>query len=396
MADKSPTGNASVSGMEKAASGFFPQSLRPLRERLQGGVAAALNGVLRVTGVKLQIKDTATADPPKVPPVPPVAVAVSETSAAQPIKNPFPPAPLESPRLPFSGPMGGGIPAPPRAPLPFKPLPNFAAPPVARKLAAPPKEPPRGPTQVQVMTAVQNAVVGAVKMISGTVDGVGAARDAARAAAKTATGAASVATGVATVASGFFPQLAALGVGVPKAPKNKPGMRPQRRVAEILANPIGRTVQPGIGNAPGEPPRPTKRIQRLPIVRAKSSLELGRKTKAPKPRSYTDLQMRPQIGLTPHEILLKVATLALGKTLLGFLEAGARAQQQALQRVNDRMSQRQVMLLGMLPAQYIVKRLPQAPAETPPSNSVPSRSDQAGPVSSSVPGNPGSGFKFRY
>ena len=57
---------------------------------------------------------------------------------------------------------------------------------------------------------------------------VALAGEAARAASKTATGAASVAAGVATVASGFFPQLAALGIGVAKAPKNRPGMRPQQ------------------------------------------------------------------------------------------------------------------------------------------------------------------------
>ena len=86
------------------------------------------------------------------------------------------------------------------------------------------------------------------------------------------------------------------------------------------------------------------------MVRAKSSLELSRKEKTRKRRSYDDLQMKPQIGLTPHEILLKVASLGLGKTLLGLLEAGARGQQKALQRSSERLSQKQIMLLGMLPA----------------------------------------------
>lgn len=251
------------------------------------------------------------------------------------------------------------------------------------------------------MTAVQNAFGGAVKVISGTIDSVGAAIDAGRAVGKTATGAASVATGVATVASGFFPKLAALGIGVKKAPKNRPGMPPRRRVADIIANPIGRAKpesEPGSAEGVQAPPRPVRRVQRLPMVRPKSSLEMSRKEKAAKPRSYADLQMKPQMGLTPHEILLKVATIALGKTLIGFLESGARAQQKALKGASDRLSQKQIMLLGMLPAQYIVKRLPQVQAEAQAQHQAAAPADSAPggtPGQGTGPG-PGSGFKIRY
>lgn len=245
------------------------------------------------------------------------------------------------------------------------------------------------------MTAVQNAVVGAVSVVSGTIAGVGAARDAAVAVAKTASGAATVAGGMATVASGFFPQLAALGIGVPKAPKapkNRPGMPPQRRVADIIANPMGKSPPPGAPTAAGAVPHPTRRVKRIPLVRAKSSLELSRKEKTRKRRSYDDLQMKPQIGLTPHEVLLKVATLALGKTLLGLLEAGARGQQKALQRASERMSQKQVMLLGMLPAQYIVQKLPPQP-EVSADSSAASSPEQ---VDRPAAGKPGGTFKIRY
>ena len=102
--------------------------------------------------------------------------------------------------------------------------------------------------------------------------------------------------------------------------------------------------------------------------------------------------MKPQIGLTPHEVLLKVATLALGKTLLGLLEAGARGQQKALQRASERMSQKQVMLLGMLPAQYIVQKLPPQP-EVSADSSASSSPEQ---VERPAAGKPGGTFKIRY
>lgn len=102
--------------------------------------------------------------------------------------------------------------------------------------------------------------------------------------------------------------------------------------------------------------------------------------------------MKPQIGLTPHEVLLKVATLALGKTLLGMLEAGARGQQKALQKASERMSHKQIMLLGMLPAQYIVQRLPQQP-QLPAAPSAHSAPEQAERPAATKPTGP---LKIRY
>lgn len=273
----------------------------------------------------------------------------------------------------------------------IEPLPPSAAP--ARPAAAR-SAPPPGPTPVQVMSAVQNAVVGAVNVVSAVGAGVGAARDAARAASKSASGAADVASGVATVAAGFFPKLAALRPA-PRVPRNRPGMPPQRRVADIIKNPMGRSAAPKADEDPAAPPRPVRRVQRIPMVRPKSSLALGRMDQARKPRSYDDLKMRPQLGLTPHEILLKVATLTLGKTLIGLLESGARSQQKALQRVNDRMSQRQVMLLSMLPAQFVVQRLPQH--EPAPAVPVAAPAPKDPPPSASGPaGSSGGAFKLRY
>lgn len=354
--------------------------LLPMREQLAGGIATTLNSALQAAGLNLQIE----APPQAAKPTPPPPAPGPGTTAG-------PGGPYSFTASVGSRPQFTGAPRPAASP------PGFAQP-----LAVKPKAPVRGPTPMQVMNAVQGAVVGAVKVVSGTYEGVKAAGEAARAASKTATGAASVASGVATVASGFFPQLAALGIGVQKAPKNRPGMRPQRRVADIIANPIGKTppqVLDRSGSVGGSavPPRPVGRVQRMPMVRPKSSLELKRKEKAHKVRSYSDLQMRPQLGLTPHEILLKVATLALGKTLLGFLESGARAQQQALQRVNERMSQKQIMLLGMLPAQYVVARLPPQPADLPPApEPAPQASQPTSPIPAAGPPNPSGSFKIRY
>ena len=378
-----------------------PRGLDSVRARIEGGFAAAINSALSAAGLRVSVQSP----PPPSPPPPPVIPTTARPADGAP--RPFPPADFTStPR-----------PAPPvrpaEPPRPFPPAPSAPAsrpalstgsllsfvraprPSRGTALAAPAKPPVRGPTPVQVMTAVQNAVVGAVSVVSGTIAGVGAARDAAVAVAKTASGAATVAGGMATVASGFFPQLAALGIGVPKAPKapkNRPGMPPQRRVADIIANPLGKSPPPGAPIAAGAAPHPTRRVKRIPLVRAKSSLELSRKEKTRKRRSYDDLQMKPQIGLTPHEVLLKVATLALGKTLLGLLEAGARGQQKALQRASERMSQKQVMLLGMLPAQYIVQKLPPQP-EVSADSSASSSPEQ---VERPAAGKPGGTFKIRY
>lgn len=366
----------------------FARRLLPVREQLSEGIAKTLNSALRVAGLNLQIEESKQAPAPVPAPVPAPAQAPKASSPA-PASTAGPSGPHTSTASTTSRPQFTGVP---------QSTVNTQSSPAA--IAPLQKVPPRGPTPIQVMNAVQGAVVGAVKVVSGTYDGVKAAAEAARAASKTATGAASVASGVATVASGFFPQLAALGIGVQKAPKNRPGMPPQRRVADIIANPIGK--KPQVLDANGDPV-PVRRVQRMPMVRPKSSLELKRKDKSPKVRSYSDLQMRPQIGLSPHEILLKVATLTLGKTLLGCLEGAARAQQQALQRINERMSQKQILLLGMLPAQYLVARLPPQPADPPPASATerPSTPGQqtaqpTGQGSSAGPNNPSGLFKIRY
>lgn len=377
------------------------RSMQAVRARIEGGFASAINSALSAAGLRVSVKSPPEVAPPPRPPVTPLVPPRSEGGAPRPFPpaeftstpRPAPPGRVAAPESAAPSSPAGSAAAPPRPispPMVFPKAPLLPIKPV--RAAAAPKPPVLGPTPVQVMTAVQNAVVGAVSVVSGTLAGAAAARDAAVAVAKTASGAASVAGGVATVASGFFPQLASLGIGVPKAPKNRPGMPPQRRVADIIANPMGKSPPPGSPSAGGAVPHPTKRVKRIPMIRAKSSLEMSRKEKTRKRRSYEDLQMKPQIGLTPHEVLLKVATLALGKTLLGLLEAGARGQQKALQRASERMSQKQVMLLGMLPAQYIVQKLPPQPqitAEAPAPGS-------AEPVERPGVAKPGSPFKIRY
>lgn len=406
MADKTRPGAGSTAGADQKKNPAL-RNLLAVRARIESGFAAAINSALNAAGLRISVQSP----PPPVVSAPPVAPVGNRAQGGAP--RPFPPADFTAVPAP-------PIEAKPAAPLrTFPPAKSEAAVSKTAQLASallafsknplsqtpllsahstvpvtPAKPVVRGPTPVQVMSAVQNAVVGAVNVVSGTIAGVGAARDAAVAVAKTATGAASVAGGMATVASGFFPQLAALGIGVPKAPKapkNRPGMPPQRRVADIIANPLGKSPPPG-APAAGGPPLPTRRVKRIPLVRAKSSLEMSRKEKTRKRRSYEDLQMKPQIGLTPHEVLLKVATLALGKTLLGLLEAGARGQQRALQRASERMSQKQVMLLGMLPAQYIVQKLPQQ-SEVPVDKSQAHSSEQ---VERPAAGKPGGTFKIRY
>ena len=397
-----PGSGAAPQGQTSSAQ----RSLQAVRARIEGGFASAINSALSAAGLRLSVKSPpAAVVPPRAPAPPLVTPAKARTEGGAPrsfppaeftsTPRPLPPGRFETPGSSSPSSLGESAEAaassrPVRPPMVFPKAPLLPIKSV--RAAAAPKPPVRGPTPVQVMTAVQNAVVGAVSVVSGTLAGAAAARDAAVAVAKTATGAASVAGGMATVASGFFPQLASLGIGVPKAPKNRPGMPPQRRVADIIANPMGKSAPPGSPGAGGAAPHPTKRVQRIPMIRAKSSLEMSRKEKTRKRRSYEDLQMKPQIGLTPHEVLLKVATLALGKTLLGLLEAGARGQQKALQRASERMSQKQVMLLGMLPAQYIVAKLPPQPqiaAEAPAPGA-------AEPVERSGVARPGGSFKIRY
>lgn len=400
MAEHNRPSTGSPPGSDPAGGGNpVRQRLQAARARLEGGFASAITAALNAAGLRILVAGPPAATPASAPP-PPAAAAPSPATASAP--RAFPPAgftatprPLRSeappPPLPAANRPAAARPAQPSAAsFVFPKAPLLPRKPV--RPANPAKQPARGPTPVQVMSAVQNAVVGAVKVVSGTMAGVGAARDAAVAVAKTAGGAASVASGMATVASGFFPQLAALGIGVAKAPKNRPGLPPQRRVADIIANPMGKSPPPGAPQDPGGPPRPTQRVQRIPMVRAKSSLDLSRKEKTRKRRSYDDLQMKPQLGLTPHEVLLKVATLALGKTLLGMLEAGARGQQKALQRASERMSQKQVLLLGMLPAQYIVQRLPVQPP-LPAASPANHATEQVERPTAAKPGGP---FKMRY
>lgn len=363
----SPPAASGVSRTGLAA--LLGRRLQPLGSRITQGIATTLTAALHAAGLQLDIEAQPAPSPP---------------SAAPPGRSPMPATaspPLSyRPTVPIPTGLGSSHPASvPPARADISPVPNA------------PQSGSRPPTPVEVMNAVQSAVVGAVQAVSGTVAGVRAATDAARAASNTASGAASVAAGVATVATGFFPQLTKVGLGVKQAPVNRPGMRPQRRVADIIASPMGRTPLADSASAA----RPQKRIQRVPMVRAKSSLDLSRNSKTRRVRSYSDLAMRPQLGLKPHEILLKVATLTLGKTLLGFLEAGARAQQQALSRVNDRMSQKQIMLLGMLPAQYIVQKLPPKVVE-PPSASATPMADHSPQASANAPSTAGGAFKIRY
>lgn len=381
--------------MRSRLTSLVQQRLQATRERVEQRVAGAINSALRATGLGVSVQAPSAPEKTAAPAAAAPAAAPGPAPTGTRAPRPFQPAPDPQVHSPEPAPTAAPSVAPPVAP---PPAPRPAALPLRASAPRAPFIPrPQGPTPVQVMTAVQNAFGGAVKVISGTIDGVGAAIDAGRAVGKTATGAASVATGVATVASGFFPRLAALGIGVKKAPKNRPGMPPRRRVADIIANPIGRSKpEPAPGSVEsGQPPRPVRRVQRLPMVRPKSSLEMSRKEKSAKPRSYADLQMKPQVGLTPHEILLKVATIALGKTLIGFLESGARAQQKALSSASERLSQKQIMLLGMLPAQYIVKRLPQVQAEA--QQQQQQAAAPADSASGAAPGQgTGTGFKIRY
>ena len=409
-----PSTGSSPGTPPEGRGSLMRQRLQAARERLEGGFASAITSAMNAAGLRISVQSPPEAPVPTytAPPVVPRPMPRADGSLRA-----FPPADFTSsprpPRLDAPAPRPPGSDAPTPTPLvndlltrSYTAQPSAAsfvfpkAPLLARKpvrVTAPVRPQVQGPTPVQVMSAVQNAVVGAVKVVSGTIAGVGAARDAAVAAAKTAGGAASVASGMATVASGIFPQLAALGIGVPKthkAPKNRPGQPPQRRVADIIANPMGKSPPPGSPEASGAPARPTQKVQRVPLVRAKSSLELSRKEKTRKRRSYDDLQMKPQMGLTPHEVLLKVATLALGKTLLGMLEAGARGQQKALHRASERMSQKQIMLLGMLPAQYIMQRMPQP--QLPAAPTADQSTEQVEQAERPPAAKPGGPFKIRY
>ena len=251
----------------RPGSGGAPQrspaqrSMQAVRARIEGGFASAINSALSAAGLRVSVKSPPEVAPPPRPPVAPLIPPRSEGGAPRPFPpaeftstpRPVPPGRVAAPESAAPSSPAGSAAAPPRPispPMVFPKAPLLPIKPV--RAAAAPKPPVLGPTPVQVMTAVQNAVVGAVSVVSGTLDGAAAARDAAVAVAKTASGAATVAGGVATVASGFFPQLASLGIGVPKAPKapkNRPGMPPQRRVADIIANPMGKSPPPGSPSA---------------------------------------------------------------------------------------------------------------------------------------------------
>ena len=303
MAEPTRPGTGSTSGAEQRGS-ELRRRLQAARARMEGGFATALSSALNAAGLRIAVQSVPA--PVDLPPVGPrVSPVTAPTPAAAEEARPFPPGAFSSSPHPLrtglsvaaDGP-GSSRPAAPSAAsfvFPKVPAPSKQS----HRAAALPKSKVVGPTPVQVMSAVQNAVVGAVKVVSGTIAGVSAARDAAVAATKTAGGAASVASGMATVASGFFPQLAALGIGVPKAPKNRPGLPPQRRIADIIANPLGQKRPSGAPGADGTVPHPTRRVQRIPMVRAKSSLDISRKEKTRKRRSYDDL-----LATTPTRTIL--------------------------------------------------------------------------------------------
>lgn len=137
-------------------------------------------------------------------------------------------------------------------------------------------------------------------------------------------------------------------------PKNQLGRPPQRRIPQAVS--AKSVAIPQHGTEPEIEPVSSKQIDdsaktavtRTPLLRPKSSLQAAREHQLLRRRTYEDLQLRPQRGLSPHEILLKIATLTLGKSLLAQLMAGAERQQVAMQRATHRLSHRQGVLLGLL------------------------------------------------
>ena len=142
-----------------------------------------------------------------------------------------------------------------------------------------------------------------------------------------------------------------------------------------------------------------RKSQLLPPEQPKSSLDLRGREQGPRRRSYDALQTRPQRGLLPHEILLKIATLALGKTLLARLQLGAQRQQQILQRESDRMSGKQSALLKQLPSEFFAQLQAESDRATvDPAESVtqPALRSQTGARFQRVGSTVGSPIKIRY
>lgn len=128
---------------------------------------------------------------------------------------------------------------------------------------------------------------------------------------------------------------------------------------------------------------PAKLVQRQPLARPKSSLSVAR-ARARRPRSLSDLRTGPRAGMKPHEILIKMAGVSLGQSLLGAIEGSVRRQLEGLKRESARLADKQVALLCMLPSSLLDEVAQRCVAPAP------------APALEAAPAAPNTGFRMRY
>ncbi|UQA57621.1 hypothetical protein [Polyangium aurulentum] len=124
---------------------------------------------------------------------------------------------------------------------------------------------------------------------------------------------------------------------------------------------------------------------RQPLARPKSSLSVAR-ARSRRPRSLSDLRSGPRAGMKPHEILIKMAGVSLGQSLVGAIEGSVRRQLEGLERESARLADKQVALICMLPAS-ILDQMTQCSA--PPAL-------EPAPAPAPAPGQGSTGFRMRY
>ncbi len=139
--------------------------------------------------------------------------------------------------------------------------------------------------------------------------------------------------------------------------------------------------------APEVKAAPARPVQvRQPLARPKSSLAVAR-ARTRRPRSLSDLRSGPRAGMKPHEILIKMAGVSLGQSLIGAIEGSVRRQLEGLERESARLADKQVSLICMLPASLLDEVAQRCAIEAP----APAPALEA---AAPAPTNPG--FRMRY
>jgi hypothetical protein len=145
-------------------------------------------------------------------------------------------------------------------------------------------------------------------------------------------------------------------------------------------------TEPPAAPAKARPPQ-----ARQQLARPKSSLAVTR-ARSRRPRSLSDLRSGPRAGMKPHEILIKMAGVSLGQSLIGAIEGSVRRQLEGLERESARLADKQVSLVCMLPSS-ILEQVAQNCAISAP---TPAPALEAAPAPTPAPAPAPAGFRMRY